>query len=431
MRSLEGRWLSLAVAGLLLLQAVLALSMVHRESLTFDEDNHMFAGYMMWKTADYGLNPEHPPLVKLLATVPVLRMPLWAPPLQGRSFKEEAYLDGRDWLARNDGGSQRMVFRMRAAAELLAVGLALSVFLAARRWFGDVAGLFALALVVFDPNVLAHSALVTTDIGVSFFFVASVLAFYGYAVRPTVGRLLWAGVVTGLLLAAKHSGILIAPMLLLLAAWEVWYAPRAERGRVAARLAGALAVMTVVSVVVLWSFYGFRYAARPAGLTMSTTLASYARPLKPMQVRAVLAVARMHLLPESYLLGLVDVKRMAEGYPTFLLGRVYPHGRWFYFPLVILIKSTLGLLALVAVGVFAAASGRLQRGRELMYATVPTVVYLAVAIGSGMNIGARHLLPMYAFLFIFGGQGRRRCCGWGAGGVWRFCCCWRPILGHR
>jgi hypothetical protein len=46
---------------------------VHRESLTFDEDNHMFAGYMMWKTGDYGLNPEHPPLAKLLATAPLLK----------------------------------------------------------------------------------------------------------------------------------------------------------------------------------------------------------------------------------------------------------------------------------------------------------------------------------------------------------------------
>ncbi len=66
------KYLWLAVAVLLVIQATLALTMVHRESLTFDEDDHMFAGYMMWKAGDYGLNPEHPPLVKLLATVPLL-----------------------------------------------------------------------------------------------------------------------------------------------------------------------------------------------------------------------------------------------------------------------------------------------------------------------------------------------------------------------
>src|ERR1035437_6639640 len=101
------RWVWVAVIVLLVVQAAHVAYVVHRESLTFDEDDHMFAGYMMWKTGDYGLNPEHPPLVKLLATLPVLGENLWVPPLQGRDFKQEAYLDGRDWLAHNDGASQR------------------------------------------------------------------------------------------------------------------------------------------------------------------------------------------------------------------------------------------------------------------------------------------------------------------------------------
>src|SRR5579862_6570698 len=131
-----GIWVWIAVATLLLVQAVQIFLVVRQESLTFDEDNHIFAGYMMWKTHDYGLNPEHPPLVKLLATAPLLGKPLWIPPLQGREFKAEAYLDGRDWLARNDGASQHLLFRMRAAAEALAIGLALMIFFATRRWFG-------------------------------------------------------------------------------------------------------------------------------------------------------------------------------------------------------------------------------------------------------------------------------------------------------
>jgi dolichyl-phosphate-mannose--protein O-mannosyl transferase len=101
--------------------------------------------------------------------------------MPGQFFKAEAYLNGRDWLARNDGDRQHLVFEMRASAELLALGLCLFVFLAAREWFGDAAGLIALALVVFDPNVLAHSALVTTDIGVSCFFVAAIWTFYRFA----------------------------------------------------------------------------------------------------------------------------------------------------------------------------------------------------------------------------------------------------------
>lgn len=396
------KYIWLSAVALLVIQATLALTMVHRESLTFDEDDHMFAGYMMWKASDYGLNPEHPPLVKLVATVPLLWDHLWVPPpMDHRFFKDEAYLNGRDWLARNDGDRQHLVFKMRASAELLALGLCLLVFLAAREWFGDAAGLIALTLVVFDPNVLAHSALVTTDIGVSCFFVAAILTFYRFATRPTLIRLLLAGAATGLLLATKHSGILIGPMFISLIAWEVLTAPASERKRTALRLTGGFFAIVVVSVFVLWSFYGFRYTARPAGMEFSTSVAQYAAPLPHFEAAGVIAVGRLHLLPESYLVGLIDVKRAAAYYPTFLLGKVYPHGQWYYFPIVILIKTTLGLLLLIVLATFATVTGRLTRRREVVYTLVPPVIYLAVAMMSGMNIGARHLLPMYAFVIIF------------------------------
>ena len=393
------------MSALLLVQAVQSLYIVHRESLTFDEGDHSFAGYMMWKTGDYGLNPEHPPLAKLLATAPLLLTRLWIPPLQGRDFKTEAYLDGRDWLAHNDGARQHLVFRMRAAVELLALGLALTVFLAAREWFGDLAALIALALVVFDPNVLANSALVTTDIGVSLFFVASVLTFYRYAVNPGWPRLVLAGVITGLLLATKHSGLIIAPMLISIVLYELYAAERNQRAATLRRLVTALIVICAISVTVLWSFYRFRYAARPEGLQLSTSLQDYAAPLSPLPRSLVMAVARAHLLPESYLMGLVDVKRQAAFYPTYILGKVYAHGVWWYFPLAFLIKTTLGLLALISLAVFAWGTRALRNDRAVFYVLAPAIIYFVIAMASGMNIGARHLLPMYLFLIILAGAG--------------------------
>jgi hypothetical protein len=399
------RWVWLAVVVLLALQAAQVLYVVHRESLTWDEDDHMFAGYMMWHTGDYGLNPEHPPLVKLLATLPLLGENLWVPTLQQRDFKAVAYLAGRDWLARNDGASQRLVFRMRLAAGLLALALTLLVFFVAREYFGDLAGVVALTLAAFDPNVLGHSALVTTDVGVSLFFLASTYCFYRYVKKPSLVRLLLAGLAAGLLLATKHSGILLAPMLLLLIGWEVVAAPKGTRGRLTLRLSGAFAAIVVLGVLVLWSFYGFRYSARPPGMAMSTTLADYVAPFGPSISSAVLGIGRWRLLPESYLIGLVDVGRMAAFYPTFIFGKVYAHGQWWYFPVVILIKTTLGLLALAALSFFAIISGRLRKGRELAFLLIPACFYLLVAILAGMNIGARHLLPVDTFIFILAAGG--------------------------
>ncbi len=399
----RGVWL--AVLCLLLIQTAQMVYVVHRESLTFDEANHMFAGYMMWHTGDFGLNPEHPPLVKLLATFPELRRDLWVPALKDGNFKGEAYRGGQEWLARNDGSSQHMVFEMRLAAGLLALGLSLVVFSAAREWFGTAAGLIALILVTFDPNILAHSALVTTDIGVSLFFLAGIYSFYRYVKQPTMLRLGVAGLAGGLLLATKHSGILLAPMLVLLISWEIVFAPKGERGRVALRLSGAFAAIVLIGVVVLWAFYGFRYAARPVGLQMNPTLASYVEPLSHFNASAVMAIAHMHLLPESYLIGLVDVKRMAEFYPTFILGKQLAHGVWWYFPVVILIKTTLGMLGLLALAFFAIATKRMHKAREVAFILIPAVVYLGVAMVSGMNIGARHILPLYTLAAILAGGG--------------------------
>ena len=219
--------------GLILLQTILIAVIVHGESLTFDEADHIFSGYMMWHSGDYGLNPEHQPLVKLVATLPLLHGKLWVPPLQGRMFKTEAYRDGRDFMERNDGPQHRLLFRMRLAASGFAAGLSVIVFLVGSELFGESAGLLALLLVVFEPNVLANSNLVTTDVGVTCFFLATIYCFYRYARQPSVIRLLLTALAAGLTLASKHSGILLAPMLLALALVEIAYAERERRKQIA------------------------------------------------------------------------------------------------------------------------------------------------------------------------------------------------------
>jgi hypothetical protein len=187
--------------------------------------------------------------------------------------------------------------------------------------------------------------------------------------------------------------------------FEIARAGGGKRMRQALHLCGALAAIVVIAVAVLWAFYGFRYAARPAGLQLSTSLADYVAPLGHFDSAVVLGVAHLHLLPESYLMGLVDVKRMAEFYPTYIFGTVHAHGVWYYFPSVILIKTTLGLLLLNALAVWAALTGRLGRAREVVWLLAPGAVYLFIAMASGIDIGARHILPLYAMAAIFAGAG--------------------------
>jgi len=382
-------------AGLIILQMILIAIIVHGESLTFDEGDHIFAGYMMWHTGDYGLNPEHPPLVKLVATLPLLQEQLWVPPLQHRMFKGEAYRDGRDFLERNDDPNHHLLFRMRLAAGVFAVGLSVMVFLMGSQLFGQAAGLLALLLVVFEPNTLANSDLVTTDMGVACLFLATIYCFYRYARQPSVARLSLTGLAAGLALSAKHSGILLAPMLLGLILVEIACAERTRRKQMAAKLFGGFVAMVVLAVVVLWAFYGFRYAARPPGLAMNPTLSEYAAPLTGVNSWVIGHLANWRLLPESYLMGLTDIHYAAQQYPIFLLGHDYPHGVWWYFPVALSIKTTLGLIGLLVLAAISLNSRRLKLGREVAYLIVPGAIYLTVAILSGMNIGTRHVLFLY------------------------------------
>src|SRR5215213_9801709 len=83
------------IAALCFLLIVLCAQLffsVRRESQTWDEANHIFAGYRSWTHADFGLNPEHPPLLKLLATAPLLPSQPAQPVLEERFFKEDAFL---------------------------------------------------------------------------------------------------------------------------------------------------------------------------------------------------------------------------------------------------------------------------------------------------------------------------------------------------
>jgi len=391
------------VVGVAFLLAILVTQLalsIRQESITWDEDDHIYSGYMSLKTGEFGLNPEHPPLVKMLAALPLLRMDLKVPPLQGREFKHEAFLNGKEFVFGNDADT--VLFKARMAASLLTVLLAVLVFLAAGEMFGLAAGFFALVLFVFDPNFLAHGAFVTTDVGLSCFLFASVYAFYRYVKKPSVGRLVLVGIATGLAFATKHTGFLAAPSLVALALVEGW---RTRRGAAGERLSfgrafAALVVTAVFSLTILWGFYGFRYAARPAGLELNPPAAEYMKGLsRPNELKLLQTISHYKLLPESYLYGLADVRMISDFYASYLLGTPYPHGVWFYFPVAMVIKSTVAFLALMLVAGWAIVSGKL-RGREVWFLTIPPVLYLVVAMSAHMNIGMRHVLPMYPFLTV-------------------------------
>ncbi len=395
---LEGnRRIAGVLAGLLLLLAAAQLFHVaHSTSATWDEPHHLLDGYVTWTEHAFRLNPEVPPLVKLTAALPLLPRRLWVPPDQGRTVPTEAFSDGHAFVFRN--GVERTLEPARLACTVFTLGLGLLLYLWTTELFGPWAGLVALTLYAFDPNFLAHGALVTTDVGCACFFFAALYAFYRYCRQPSWLRLLLAGFVAGLLLATKFTGIFLLPMLCLLVLLE-WLRTRSTK--LLLQRVRAVAVLSLCGWVVLWGFYGFRYHATPPGHDINPPLAAYLKKMYDQRNAARLAVlARYRVLPEPYTWGLENTKNTEAEYTSYFWGRVTPHGHWQYFPVAFLIKSTLPVLILLALFLPAWRFGLRRNGRELAFLLVPVAVYFALSMHSDFNIGARHLLPIYPFLYV-------------------------------
>jgi hypothetical protein len=406
----------LCVTFLLVMMAVQVALSTRQQSPSWDEGDHIFSGYMNWKTGEYDLNPEHPPLVKLIATLPLLSLSLKVAPRQDRNFKDEAYFGGRELLFRNSpqyGGlytSDTLLFRVHMAALIFGLTLGLLLFCATNEMFGPTAALLALAIFVFDPSILAHAPYVATDTGAACGFFASVYTLYRYIKRPSALRAILCGAVVGLALCTKHSTVLLLPLFLLLVTGELlgqWLAqrrfPKPELLTILAGLA-AISAISAVALFVLWGIYSFRFAMRPVGMKMpalSTKLAT----VSPWLANAITFFANHHLLPESYLYGLADVQQVGLNTPTYILGKVYEHGVWYYFPVLLSLKFTVGFLGLLALALYALFTSPFHRQREVFFLAIPPIFYLLVAIVEGLNIGVRHILPIFPFTFALTAAG--------------------------
>jgi hypothetical protein len=406
---MKGRYgVAVAVVVLLLTMVVEVGLSTRQQSPSWDEGDHIYAGYMNWMNGEYTLNPEHPPLVKLVATLPLVPLDLKTAPRQGRYFKDEAYFGGRELIFRNDpkyGGkysSDTLLFRVHMAALTFGVLLAGTLFFAGQEMFGTAAGLIALALLVFDPSILANAPYVTTDTGAACGFFATVYTFYRFVKQMTWKRAAVCGLVLGLALAAKHSTIVLFPLLTMLAAGEI-----AVRWKKSGKLptilikntAIGLGIIGAIALFVLWGMYSFRFHMHPSGVSMAP-LNVEVRPLSAPMRWFILFCAHYHLLPESYLFGLVDVQGVGEAWPTYYMGKVYAHGIWYYFPTVLAVKWTVGTLATIALAIWVFASGKIRQTREILFLAFPAAFYLAIAMAGPLNMGERHILPIFPFIFV-------------------------------
>jgi dolichyl-phosphate-mannose-protein mannosyltransferase len=354
-----------AVIALLLcfwLQMVMALP---RLSATTDEIVHLPAGYTYWTTRDFRLNPEHPPLAKLIAALPLtaikphldLSWPEWQSPKE--------YIFGYGFLYTND--ADRLLYWGRLAMTVLATLGGLVVFLWARDMFGYASGLFALALFAFSPNLLAHGMLVTTDVPVAVFITLTLYLLWRSlesGTERTVGSSIAIGVATGAAMASKFSGAILPLLIIAFSAVAAFSA--ANRGKQLRTEAKFLAIAGVSALFVLEACYFFS--------------------VPPWTYFANMQAVNANHNPDHL---------------YYLFGRFSKTGWWYYFAAAFAAKATLPLLLMSALALIHFAAKRFVNvsGEALLIASILSY-FLAITIGAD-DLGVRYLLPIFPLLIIW------------------------------
>jgi hypothetical protein len=259
--------------------------------------------------------------------------------------------------------------------------------------------------------MLAHTRLVTTDLPTALGWVATLWCFWRLTRRPTPAGVLRFAVVFALALLVKYSALLLAPTVVLLALlWIVWPGPGDRTARVRWS-AAALAAAAPLSVALLWAGYGFRFsaAADPAYvLDWEIVGASYG--WAEATIRWAIG---LRLLPEAWLYGLAYFLGGAARRLAYLNGEQSIVGWWSYFFEAFLLKTPIPTLLL---GAWLAVRTVLRRRFDSFggwYLLLPVALYVGVSVASNLNIGHRHLAPIYPLLFVaLGALGRRLPPGW-------------------
>jgi hypothetical protein len=371
-------------AALLLLVVMFAqlLSAATQLSATIDEGFHITSGYEYLRTGRMRLFDEHTPLVKALFAWPLFFVPDLPPLEEAPGWDEGDLIQVAQNTLLAYQPIDRVIVAPRVAVALLTLVLGAAVYRWASRWFCSTAGVLALALMTFDPNILAHGSLATTDMGAVALVFGAVWAFGRYLRHPHKRHWWTAALLLGLAQGAKLTALLLLPVLGVVMLVDVWTQTGTDRVQSVLRRLVSYSGMLVVAAIVVWALYLFeiRTLSNIAGGTIPIPAASH--------------IERWLRLQDN----------LAYGREAFLLGQNRMHGWWQYFPVAFAVKTPIPtlLFAMLTLGIL--LLGRRRRLTDELILGLFPLVYGAASLTSTLNIGYRHLLPTLPFLFVSAGR---------------------------
>jgi len=425
------------VAGILLVMLVISILVARSDAAVMDEVAHIPSGYSYVHFHDYRLNPEHPPLLKDLAGIPLQFLHVtfpandafWTTDANGQwdAGWKFIYFPGND--------TEKIIFWSRFPIILLSLLLGFAIFKWAKELFGAKAGLLALALYAFDPNILGHNHYVTTDLGIAAFTVFAFYFFLKYLKNPGWKNTLLAGLFLGFAQLAKFSAVLIFPIFG--ASLLIYIFSR--RDKLSFSILGSkklkkfwlqkfyhyavsFILVMVICFTVIWVVYEaniFKMPVEKVNQLINTQL--YGGSVKIVGPMLHKMAASPVLRPfAQYFTGFFMVfGRVEGGNTTYFFGQVTNQSFREYFPLVFLIKepipTLLLLLTALAMGIYMMFRNNLPNFPKNLWKNAKKyladhitetamllfiALYAYVSITGNLNIGFRHLFPILPFMFI-------------------------------
>ena len=387
-----------------------------QKSITTDEIFHLPAGYTYLKTGDFRLNAEHPPLAKMIAAIPLLFMQV------NGAFDSEDWQKGIAWdygwrfLYESGNDCTTVLFWGRFSMVMLSLCLGLLIFFWARKLYGNGAGLFALFLFAFSPNLIAHGTLTNTDLAISFFLLLALYCFDRALRRLTIGSAALAGLTLGLALLTKFSAPLALPIMGVAALARIFdrrplevRLPRAHTLTAWQQKAPALMALFVVVIVVaygvIWTGYMGRFSV---GTDESRHELLLGYKIKQPDSRVYSFLMNKRLLPQAYIAGFRDVQNnltresFLDGRRNWDLNRPEYNPKWpHYFIMTTLYKTPVPALIFLAIAIGGAYWFSRKTWRDEIILIAAFVIYFTVASFSGIYIGHRHILPVIPPAIIF------------------------------
>jgi len=398
----------------------LALSVASftRTSATYDESLHLTTGYMEWKYGDYRFDPEHPPFQRMWDALPLFFMsdvhpaPDIADKVDQFNWIGYGQFETAHQFLYKANDADRLLDAGRFMTALLGVLLGILLFCWTREWLGFWPAVAGLAMYSFEPNILAHSSLVTTDFSITCFLFGSAYFLWRLSRRLSVANVAGAAIFCALAVVSKFSAIVLIPIVPVLlavcifrqASWTCSVRSVGEMVSQRIRLAAAAIILLLVGLSCwagIWAAYGFRYApGANGGWSFDPAQNGAVRGNAPTLAAVVKRIDSTRLLPNAYVQGFLFGQQKSTGRVAYLTGKVSKNGWWYFFPVAFAIKTPTTLIFLFLGGLTLMGFRWRSIAKDAAFVLVPPAIFLVAAMNSNLNIGLRHILPIYPFVIL-------------------------------